>query len=556
MILTALWSILLMLTAVPQRNNSAPPAQSNFKISGMVVDALSGNPVTDAIVSIVPAKPPATPQTVSAESSGRFLFENVLPGKYQLIARRKGSVQQLYQQHENYSTAIVAGEDLDSENILFALTPESSIAGQITDQMGEAVRHAQVMLFRQDTAAGKLSIRMQRQHHTDDEGRYRFPHLAPGTYFVAVTAQVWFKQFIQRFGNSSFSSGGLMRLSRGNQTGSPQTPQIDPALDVIYPVTFFPSSTDSLGAAPFILQPGDHSTADITLSQVPNVHVRINTGTSDPSQFPQVQVMQPVFEGFEANVPVQVTRVSADVVEVSGLPSGHVNMRVQFPGAKDAPAVSQDLMAVDGAEVYLADSPRAASVGGVIQLEEPKELPQQAQLQLHNLATGERFATKASLDGKFEFEGDHFHAGKYDLLVFGEPGYSVRSVTATGGKVSGRTLTISSGQDVRLAVRLSQGVSQVEGIALHDGKPVAGAMIVLVPRDPEDNIVLFRRDQSDSDGTFTLPSVSLGPCTVVGIADGWNLEWSNPAVLAKYLPAGTKLQIEPNQKFKIELKVQ
>ena len=151
---------------------------------------------------------------------------------------------------------------------------------------------------------------------------------------------------------------------------------------------------------------------------------------------------------------------------------------------------------------------------------------------------------------------DHFQAGKYELSVFGEAGYSVRSLTATGAKVSGRTIIISSGQDVRLTIRLSQGVSQVEGIALRDGKPVAGAMIVLVPHDPENNLQLFRRDQSDSDGTFTLPSVGLGECTVIAIADGWNLEWSNPAVLAKYLPGGQKLQIESDHKYKIEVKVQ
>ena len=36
-----------------------------------------------------------------------------------------------------------------------------------------------------------------------------------------------------------------------------------------------------------------------------------------------------------------------------------------------------------------------------------------------------------------------------------------------------------------------------------DGKPLAGAMILLVPEDAEMNLPKFRRDQSDSDGTFT-----------------------------------------------------
>ncbi|MGH9704172.1 MAG: carboxypeptidase regulatory-like domain-containing protein [Candidatus Acidiferrales bacterium] len=551
MILPLLFSILQMIPAAPRPNQPANPAPSNFRISGRVLDALSGSPVAGVTVSILPAKPPATPQIVITESGGQFLFEHVLPGKYQLLARRKGSTQQLYQQHENFSTAIVAGEGLDSENIVFLLTPESSIEGQITDQMGEAVRHATVMLFRQDTAGGKLAIRLQTRRQTNDEGRYRFPHLAPGTYFVAVSAQVWFKQFVQRFDNTSRS--GLVTLSAPSAASS--SGETDASLDVLYPITYFPNVTDSLGAAPFILQFGDHSTADITLSAVPDIHVRIHTGSSDPSQLPQIQVTQGVFDGFQQNLSIQQRRMSPDTIEVSGLPPGHINMRVQFPGMKDAPAITQEMQAVDGAEIDLANSPRSATVVGQLQLEGSKGLPQPSQIQLRNLSTGEGISTDTTLDGKFDFRGFHFQPDKYDVLVFGEAGYSVRSLTASGARVNGRVLTISAGQEVRLEIRLSQGVSQVEGIALRDGKPLAGAMIVLVPRDPE-NLALYRRDQSDSDGTFTLPSVGLGSCTVIAIADGWNLEWSNPAVLAKYLPAGIRLKIESNQKYKIEVKVQ
>jgi len=38
--------------------------------------------------------------------------------------------------------------------------------------------------------------------------------------------------------------------------------------------------------------------------------------------------------------------------------------------------------------------------------------------------------------------------------------------------------------------------------------------------------MLVRRDQSDSDGIFTLHSVVAGQYTVVAISDGWDLEWA------------------------------
>ncbi|MFZ0393698.1 MAG: carboxypeptidase-like regulatory domain-containing protein, partial [Terracidiphilus sp.] len=56
--------------------------------------------------------------------------------------------------------------------------------------------------------------------------------------------------------------------------------------------------------------------------------------------------------------------------------------------------------------------------------------------------------------------------------------------------------------------------------------------------------VLARRDQSDSDGSFSLADVPPGRYTVVAIADGWNLDWQDRAVIARYLRAGEPVTID------------
>jgi len=83
-------------------------------------------------------------------------------------------------------------------------------------------------------------------------------------------------------------------------------------------------------------------------------------------------------------------------------------------------------------------------------------------------------------------------------------GFFLKQLTATGANLKGRVIEISGRSAVHIAGVASRGAARVEGIAMHDGQPFAGAMIVLVPRDPGNNLPLFRRDQSDSDGTFTL----------------------------------------------------
>ena len=81
-------------------------------------------------------------------------------------------------------------------------------------------------------------------------------------------------------------------------------------------------------------------------------------------------------------------------------------------------------------------------------------------------------------------------------------------------------------------------------------------MIVLAPQDLHSNPALFRRDQADSDGSFTLNAVVPGRYTVVAIENGWDLEWADPEVLQKYLASGESVQIAPNGKTEVKVKVQ
>ena len=81
-------------------------------------------------------------------------------------------------------------------------------------------------------------------------------------------------------------------------------------------------------------------------------------------------------------------------------------------------------------------------------------------------------------------------------------------------------------------------------------------MIVLVPADPVNNRVLFRRDQSDSDGTFVLANIVPGRYTLLAIQDGWELEWANPEVLGKFMKQGESLVVEPKGKYSVKVNVQ
>lgn len=85
---------------------------------------------------------------------------------------------------------------------------------------------------------------------------------------------------------------------------------------------------------------------------------------------------------------------------------------------------------------------------------------------------------------------------------------------------------------------------RIEGFADKANKGFAGVMVVLAPKDPAAMTKLARRDQSGSDGSFALLDVESGNSTTTAIEGGWNLDWSNPAIIARYLPGGRSVTVK------------
>src|SRR5712691_5639909 len=141
-------------------------------------------------------------------------------------------------------------------------------------------------------------------------------------------------------------------------------------------------------------------------------------------------------------------------------------------------------------------------------------------------------------------------------MIIDPQAFFIRSLTSASAKTSGRSFQITSAQDVSITINASKGTGRITGIALKKDKPASGVMIVLAPLDLKSNPALFRRDQSDSDGSFTLNAVVPGRYTLMAIEDGWDLEWADPAVLQKYISGGESVQIAPNQKTDVSVKVQ
>jgi hypothetical protein len=130
-------------------------------------------------------------------------------------------------------------------------------------------------------------------------------------------------------------------------------------------------------------------------------------------------------------------------------------------------------------------------------------------------------------------------------------------LTAKGAEVSGRFITVRSG-DAVLTLRTAKGYSSVNGIATANGKPVVGAMVLLVPAGLDDpgSFTRFIRDQTNTDGSFDLDGIVPGPYILIAVDHGWKINWKNAPTLQRYLTHGTPLDVPAETKLKRDVAVQ
>ena len=128
---------------------------------------------------------------------------------------------------------------------------------------------------------------------------------------------------------------------------------------------------------------------------------------------------------------------------------------------------------------------------------------------LANRLTSETFGAEVTPKGTFDFSDTEIRPGAYDVVLNMAQSFPINHIVARGARVNGKTLEISGGS-VQLALTATGALGRINGVVVRDDKSYAGAMVVLVPRNPVSNFALFRRDESDSDGTFSLRDVLPG----------------------------------------------
>ncbi len=492
-----------------------------YRIAGTVVNAKSGSPLARSRVTIVSAKNRQSVQSVITSDDGRFEF-HVPAGKYSLGGAKRGFITASYNQHDQFSSAIVAGADLDTENLVLRLAANAVLTGQVLDEFGDPVRHAQIVVYREEHAEGVSRILHFRDTSTDNQGRYEVTPLDEGTYFVSAKASPWY---------------AVHPILMG--AGAAEPSQVDSSLDVAYPITYYGDATEAEDAAPIPVRGGDRLEADIHLNPVPSLHLKVHVpeGGARGITFPTLQ--KPAFDGLDQVQSGNIQNVGPGVYELTGVAAGRYTVRM--PDSNGQMRESTEVELNSGGELDVSSGSSTSKIKATAKIEGATNLPSQLQIELRN---SKGRVNAAVVDAKGEANFSEVIPGRYEVAARSPmQSYSVVGIASDAGTISGHSLNVPPGASLTIALSLVGGSVTVEGFAKRTGKGISGAIIVLVPKNPEANRDRFRRDESDSDGSFSLPNVVPGSYTIVAIENGWDLDWAEPAVLSGYLKNGQTLEV-------------
>ena len=173
-----LWLSLVILQSAPD----AQPATA--VIRGRVTDRESGAPIARAVVYLT-SQEPAVHRVTQTDNDGRYEFGGLAAGTYSGFAEagrnRATHLNERLSADRRGQIVLKAGEARTDVNI--ALARSMAMTVRVVDEWGEPLAGVRVSMKSADTGATQPpSFR----HATDDRGRLRIYHLAPGRYVVCA----------------------------------------------------------------------------------------------------------------------------------------------------------------------------------------------------------------------------------------------------------------------------------------------------------------------------------------------------------------------------------
>ena len=522
--------VVLSGTAVSQISPSrSSKSDAAFTLSGSVMNSVTGESVGHALVRIEGS----SQRTVFADGEGHFQIEGLTAGMVTVSAQKPGyfSPQELRGRADNGLVTVGT-----TDSVVLKLTPQSAISGRVTDTTGQPIEHMPVRLTAKPLREGRKHWEPRGQQQTDEDGRYRFANLMPGTYYLAA-------------GPSSDDT----RLLAG--TERPKTG---------YASMYYPGVPDLASASPIQLAPGQHAEAEFSLSAGPVYHVTGTVAGYPPHQ--GVGVMFLSQSGDDLSLPARFNMETGGF-DVDSVPPGGYVVKAFSRADPDRPlrAEARLNVAANVENLHLVLGP-AMSIPLVVRMESRASSnqgtgtggsqgppPVSVRLIPSDPTIPESYSTVVrGNQGAYSVALQNVDPGKYSVDLMPQGAWYVQSAQYGQTNLLYDDLSIASaGQTYPMEIVLRDDGATLTGSVKSPDGTGALATVVAVP-EPASRVSAKVAYSSLQNG-FTFNGLAPGEYLIYAFDYADRLEYSNPDVLQAYASQAAHVTLAPNQKTQVVL---
>jgi hypothetical protein len=546
-------TILFALTlAAPLAAQTIPEDPPPAIVEGSVINIQNSRTIPRATVTLLHLKGTGS-KSQRTDGRGHFIFQNVEPGIYRLIAERAGFFSDDRKREYQPIFEIAAGEH--AKDIPVRLIPSALVGGKVRDEYNDPVQDAEIRVLAVQTRLGQQYLRVAAKALTDDRGEYRIASLHPGKYYLVVEDKskplATLTAIIENVNALQKMRDEKGRPLRVEMPGVPDPPYT-------YAPLFYPDTTDFRQAQSLKLNPGDEMAADFLLVSAPVVSLRGKVVNGMTGQTANSATVAAFWTNYVEGGGIPALLATEGSFEVRGIAPGTYTLRATFTENQRVFHGEETIEVGDrGAQnVQITALPDFVATGHV-RLAGLTEKPRKASIEFVGEGLMPRVrASTAPPD--LVYEAELRPNRRYRAMVRNLPlDYYLKAVTISQHELAPDNVVVNGLRgDLELIVSTAGG--HIEGALTNARNEPTRGSILLIPDVPEPGPPdLFRRTSADSKGNFMFSGVAPGSYRMLAVENlSLEDEINDPDFLRTIANRGESLIVEENGKYSLTLKVE